>query len=631
MKNFWLIKTKIKNVVLVVVFTSNIKVCKTMQIIKLKWKKFLIATKIFAAVKIFLGLNLIYLIFDFLFIITNLWLCFYLRPEFKMLKEKYKGFRLLESYSNDEFYQWFDIEGFDLKYANIQPKYKLWYSLITSEIVFFFFNVIFGILYIIFLFFQICKYYEIITEKEKKRGKITKIVILITFIFFILNLINILLLMYFFIFTVFVLASKTFEDNIIIIVKMIALIIKNGFSFYHYYGLKNTIYFYMDLNYEVKTDNNNNARDNRNKNNIIKTGYLFINYNNIEVDVKANKNLYLEENNQSQNDQANKLYEFKQIRSNNISPDIDIYIKIKNNAYRNMLSITDWRYGFEAKPEKIYKKLDKLLIYIGLLNILLTPPLYFHAKDEEFYNRIREIIDNNIFKIYGDFEYAFSIIRYVIYIIICVVLLLLMLKRIFYGGYMIYKLLKYSNIICHSLNIYNLIIIILNILLIIFSIKCNKTQSDFFQKNNITNNYTKVFYIQHYYSYFCLVDIIFIIYKINSFRKGLVKLKNDIDNMCVTENEGTENEFQFKGLDSKNYILKEFIINRHPRYLYYNLSNLDNDINANTNINKNSNNNNIDANNNINEELFKKEDEINYENLDSKNNINMDDKKTNNE
>ena len=359
-----------------------------------------------SCVENFLLLNFIYIIFDFIFHIFHLFFCFYMKPDFKKLKDE-NDFRLLESYATSDEYidNWFDIEGFNLEFANIQPKYKLWYSLSISEIIFLFFQIIFNILFLIFLSLQKCKYYKIITEREKKQGKITKYVILGNFIFFILYLIIIFLSMYFFIFTVFVLASKTFKDNTICILKMVCQIFRTIYSFLHYYRLKNVICYYMDLNYEEKT-NNNNEKDNRNEDDKIKTGFLFINNNNIKVDAIANKNLYLEENNQSQNEKENKVYEFKLIRSNKITSDFDVfYIKIKNNAYKNMLSITDWRYGININLEKIYKKLDTLLFLICLLIILLTPPFFFHAKDEEFYNRLRKIIKNNIFKIYGDFEY----------------------------------------------------------------------------------------------------------------------------------------------------------------------------------------------------------------------------------
>ena len=60
-----------------------------------------------------------------------------------------------------------------------------------------------------------------------------------------------------------------------------------------------------------------------------------------------------------------------------------------------MLAIIDWR---NKKSEQIYKKRYKLYINFGLLIILLTIPHFFHAKDEEFYNKFKKVINNNIYK-----------------------------------------------------------------------------------------------------------------------------------------------------------------------------------------------------------------------------------------
>ena len=559
--------------------------------------------------------TIIYSIICFISNAITLVTCFYIKPELEKLKEK-DNTRLLDSpITSDEYLdQWFDFEEFDMQYANIQPKYKLWYKLCKIEIAFIIIHIIFEISFIIFLFIQKCKYLQIITEIEKKTGRITKIMIIINFIFFALISIILFLSMYFFIYTIIITSSNIFEDKILVLCIIFATIMVIIFTFVDFFALNEIICFYMDLYFEEKK-NNNTAY---NENDLIKKGYLFINNNNIEIEINASKNLYLKENKQSRNDDDGKVFEFKKIRSNKIKPDFEVYIKVKNDAYQNMLAITDWR---NKKPEQIYKKLYKLYINFGLLIILLTLPHFFHAKDEEFYNKFRKVINNNIYKAYGDFEIAFTLIRYIIYIIILVALLLLMLKRILYGGYMIYKLLNYSNIICHSLNIYNLIIIILNIVLIVLSIKSNNVQSEYLLKNNIKDEYTKVFYIQYYYSYICLIDIIYIIYKINVFRKNLVELKSDLDNIFLTQNEEIENEFQFAGLDCEKYALKEFIVPEHPRYLYYKL-----EINP-EHIN-------IDANNlinNISNNIYndEKKDIIFNEDLDSKDNLNY--KITNNE
>ena len=93
------------------------------------------------------------------------------------------------------------------------------------------------------------------------------------------------------------------------------------------------------------------------------------------------------------------------------------------------------------------------------------------------------------------------------------------------------------------------------------------------------------------------------------------------------------------------YSLNEIIVDGHPRYLYYNLTNINNNINHDTNnninniINKDTNNINNDINdniinNNITNKISKKEGIINNEQLDymidTKNNF-MEDKITNSE
>lgn len=174
---------------------------------KIEMEKVFIDQKKLCCFKNVLMINFITLIWDFLLNIPNLYICFHLKPEFKKLKDKKKGFRLLESHdkSDEYFDQWFDTDGFDLLYANIQPKFKLWYRLINSEIIFSFFLIIFDILFFIFLLFQIRKYYKIITEKEKKTRKNHKIYYFRKFYFFYSIFNNdffIILLFYFFYFCI---------------------------------------------------------------------------------------------------------------------------------------------------------------------------------------------------------------------------------------------------------------------------------------------------------------------------------------------------------------------------------------------------------------------------------------------
>lgn len=119
--------------------------------------------------------TIMYSIICFILNATTLVISFYIKTELEKLKEK-DNTRLLDSpITSDEYFdQWFDDEGFDMQYANIQPKYKLWYKLCKIEIAFIIIHIIFEILLIIFLFIQKCKYLQIITEKEKKLEELQK-------------------------------------------------------------------------------------------------------------------------------------------------------------------------------------------------------------------------------------------------------------------------------------------------------------------------------------------------------------------------------------------------------------------------------------------------------------------------
>ena len=66
-----------------------------------------------------------------------------------------------------------------------------------------------------------------------------------------------------------------------------------------------------------------------------------------------------------------------------------IFIKIKNEAIKNMLSITDWRF---PKKDKMYKKIFGIFKETYIMLILSFFCLIFHLKDEEFYLFIKAIL-----------------------------------------------------------------------------------------------------------------------------------------------------------------------------------------------------------------------------------------------
>ena len=145
--------------------------------------------------------------------------------------------------------------------------------------------------------------------------------------------------------------------------KIIVLLFKAIIFLGNFFGFNDIICFYMDLNYEENEERANSTNINSNENDKKRIGYLFINEKNIEVTIKVNKFLYLEKNSHELNINDNKIYEFIQIKSNEIKPDSYVYIKIKNDAFRNMLAIKARRY---PNPEHIYKKIFNLLIDFGI-------------------------------------------------------------------------------------------------------------------------------------------------------------------------------------------------------------------------------------------------------------------------
>ena len=239
----------------------------------------------------------------------------------------------------------------------------------------------------------------------------------------------------------------------------------------------------------------------------------------------ANKNLYLKEENRK-----DKKYLFKQIKLNNQ----DVYIVIKNDAYENMLSITDWRY---PDPEELYEMFHEITSKIGFFILVYILPIFFHANDEELYLELRKLLQKglfpkirykNIYIAYGNFEKVFTEIRVSIYIIILIFFIVILIKRIFYGGYIIYKLIKYTKFIFFSLIALNIIIFIINLILVVFSSDCLITESDY-KMYNTDFNHTNIFYIQEFYGGFCEFYFFFLFYSFYKLTKKLIGIKNDLD------------------------------------------------------------------------------------------------------
>lgn len=314
-----------------------------------------------------------------------------------------------------------------------------------------------------------------------------------------------------------------------------------------------------------------------------------------------------------------------------------IYIKIKNEAIKNMLSITDWRF---PKTDKMYKKIFGIFKATYLMLMLSSFCLIFHLKDEELYLFIKGILKKNsslkleyreIFILFGNLEIVLSELRFYYYLIICIILLAFMYKRIKYGGKLLYNF-KYSFILSIVSFIINIIMLLLSLIIAIFGFLCKITELDFRMKMSYSQTHTNIFYIHFALNILYSLYIIELCIQSGKLIKYLRKTKNDYNNLYKYEgNEESENQFIYIGKDFEHYILYEIQIEGFPRYLFYSLKpiNIKEIQNERNNDNNKEISNNINTNRNIFEEEIKIKGDINNNIMDSKNNINNEEKITN--
>ena len=326
-----------------------------------------------------------------------------------------------------------------------------------------------------------------------------------------------------------------------------------------------SLWFYLSLNYDEKQ-----------KKVVTKKTSLYVEGTIDNVEVKLD-NLYLH------NIVSKKNYIFKQVRLQSLPK--YIYVKLENEAIKNILSLTDWEYP-------VLNDISKLLIDIisTIYKMLFADILFFRFDILKYkeYNSLHDIITNdNKFKDwlldYGKFEYRISVSRFVLYLISFIIISFLMIKRIFYGGFSRYILILISyflSLFFILLNfIYIFIFFIIEILIILSLIalfKINKTND----KDN-----------ELYSLKFTCIFLLFIHGLLNLFIFGLlihlfiknirlIKILNQIrfatynlnKNITPTET-GKDIEFIYRGIDFKHYSLREiFPMSGYPRYMFYDLN-----------------------------------------------------------
>ena len=326
----------------------------------------------------------------------------------------------------------------------------------------------------------------------------------------------------------------------------------------------------ISLLLDLNNKENNNLENIRNinedsENDLIKKGYLYIGDRNIEVGIIANKNIYLEEH------KTLKDFIFKKV----LLRDSYIYFKIKNEAIKNMLSITDWIF---PQKDEIYEMIYEILNNTIGLFTFLSFLFFFHANDDDFYIKIKKNLQNDIssdidykgiFIIFGNFEKTVNLLKFYYYLIILFILLTLMFKRIFYGGYILLNY-KYFYILSIIFFASNILLSLLTVFLIVFSVMCKDNELNNIKKYSIYETHTNIFYIHYYFNIMYIIPTIIVIYKIYRLIKHLKKLKNDYDNLYISNgNENNQNEFKYIGRDLNYYSLNEIQIRGFPRNLLY--------------------------------------------------------------
>ena len=341
----------------------------------------------------------------------------------------------------------------------------------------------------------------------------------------------------------------------------------------------------------INNENNNKnnidyANNNKNVNNINENIFNNIELKILNTDYKAhikiNENLYLKDI------FSDNIYKFIRIKINNIINEY-IYLKLGINSITDQVSIGEWDYPI---INETFNQLSSLCKQIYALLFLSIPLFQLHVNDEQNYLTNISLISNlnmghfgsildkkpifySIFASYGTYEKGLNVSRFVFYTINIVILLLFMLYRIYYGGFKKKILYDISFFICIYFILQNVIYILLNFFLLIFtglSISSYYNgfadlKDDMIQAKLIIQSafIIPIFAI----NMSILICSIKFCLHINAIRKDLNKNPNE-----NKENlEKPKEEIKFISLNGDICILKEIIDQRLERDIYYSLIN----------------------------------------------------------
>jgi len=255
-----------------------------------------------------------------------------------------------------------------------------------------------------------------------------------------------------------------------------------------FYGgiLERCILYYLRQDY----DNPNNPNF---SSEYTKTKTLNIKNNSLKLEIRVNKNIYLEPINHQK-----KYYKFKQVKIEGKTNDF-IYILLDNLAICDQISLADWDYPC---LNEIFLKLGKIAYRIYFVLYASLPLFLLHVNNEYNYHMLATeystiFLDSygivssrkpkflSVFKSFGSFELNLTNSRFALYFISIFFILLFMLKRIFFGGFTHYILSLISFVICIIFVLENIIYIILSFLLLLFAIFSYVCFKDFHYKDNM--------------------------------------------------------------------------------------------------------------------------------------------------
>ena len=364
--------------------------------------------------------------------------------------------------------------------------------------------------------------------------------------------------------------------------------------------VKYCIIDYLNKNYEENEDEEEDINKGNIESNEISTSIIINNCSYI-AKIKLNEILILQKIDSIGKEQ---IYKFKKIKIENVVDNF-IFVRLGFNSITDQISLADWNY---PDLNLILNKLCEMCNNIYYILFFSFPLFKLHVKEEIKYQSIKNAngiydqlntkkpIFSSIFNKYGSLEKKFTELRFILFIFQIVILLLFMIKRIYYGGFNKYVKLTLSFILSIIAFIKNLLFVILDFGIILFTIlSIISFQNNVYYEiasNKDDNNMELKFYLQ------VIINIIISIFNIKLLKicKGLIsdlkKLRKEMlkfnkleDNIDDANPNFKPLEFKYVSLEGIVCSIKEVRNNLLQRYLFYSSEDLSDSEKTQANIN----------------------------------------------